>query len=128
MITNYWEELDMPNEILEFHEKSLEEFHIPKWAMINCPYCGKPLQKRAIREIGMKFNSRNMGDIFLEFCCDSCYKMNVLYYRKEVKNTEDFLPFLTGEKSPISMPELEEDMYKLKYNNLIDLMYSKKEC
>lgn len=116
----------MANDILEFHEKSLEEFNIPAWAMIDCPYCGEKLQKRSIREIGMKFNSRNMGDIFLEFCCHSCSKMDVLYYRQEVKSTNEFLPFLTGEKSPISTPELEESMYKLKYNNLIDLMLSKK--
>lgn len=121
MINTYWEELDMSNNILEAHEKCLETFDLPVWTKINCPYCNVSLSKRSIREIGMKFNSRNIGDITLEFCCDSCTRMNTLYYRNEIQNVKEFNLFLTGEKSPVTPPVLEEDMYKLKYNNLTDI-------
>lgn len=122
MINNYWEELNMSNDVLEFHEKELKKFDLPKWVFIDCPYCKEKFSNRSIREIGIKYNSRNIGDIFVEFCCDKCKKMNTIYYRKEIENTKEFISFLNNEKIPKSEPLLEEDMYKLKYNNLIDRM------
>ena len=122
MINNYWEELDMSFDILNFHEELLKQYNLPKWTEINCPYCNEKLTRHSIREIGLKFNTRNIGDIVLEFCCEKCCKMNTFYYRKEAENINDFISVLNGEKMLKSEPVLEENMFKLQYNNAVEKM------
>lgn len=123
MINNYWEDIDMPQSILEFHEKTIEDFSIPQFIKdLKCPYCKEELSSSSIREVGMNFNTRNIGDIFVQFCCSKCSKMNTLYYRKQVSSVKDFNKILDGSISPNVEPVLEEDMYKLKYNNLVEKM------
>jgi len=37
-----------------------------------------------------------------------------------VNSVPQFVPFLNGEKSPTVKPIIEEEMYKMRYNNLIE--------
>lgn len=127
MINNFWEEMYMGNEVIEFHEKLLETYNIPEWARINCPYCNTKFSLHSIREIGFKLNSRNVGDVFFEFCCDNCSKMNTFYYRSQIKESKDFIGFINGEKVPSVEPVIEEDMYKLKYNNCFEKFIESKQ-
>lgn len=121
MRNNYWEELDMNTEILDFHEEALGEVGVPEWmSEINCPFCKKDLPLRSIYGIGIKLNTRNMGDLTVEILCDECRQMDTLYFRKEISKLVDILPLLSGDKQPSSEPVLEEDMYKMKYNNVVE--------
>jgi ribosomal protein S27E len=118
MLNNYWEELKMDN-IGEIHNKKISEMGIPKWMNLKCPYCGKEQPLRSIRSFGVKLNSRNIGDFFVEICCYDCKVSNTMYFRSEIKNIEDVIDLLVR-KEPISKPIIEEEMYAQKYNNLIE--------
>lgn len=106
----------------DFHEKKMKQMNIPKWANIICPFCKKELPIRSIRSIGLKFNSRNIGDIFIEILCEHCEKMDTIYFREDVYDIADFISFLKNEKKPNNLPIIEEEMYKIKYNNLVEKM------
>jgi hypothetical protein len=125
MISNTWEELSANNfkDIGEFHEKFLGEMNIPKWMNLNCPYCEAKLGLHSIREFGLKLNPRNVGDIFVQICCDECKKMDTLYFRKEVSKLADFAAFICDARDPQSEPMLEDVMYKKNYNNLLEKTY-----
>ena len=43
-------------------------------------------------------------------------------FKKEVKNFKEFADFITGIKIPQNIPIIEEEMYKIGYNNLIEKM------
>lgn len=122
MISNYWEELNMSDNIIEFHEKELSQWGIPKWMNFKCPFCGKGLPLRSIRSVSIKLNTRNIGDLAVEFCCDSCRKMDTLYFREGLSKLEEAIPYLKGDKEPLSLPVLEEKMYQMRYNNAVDKM------
>ena len=123
MINNYWEEQDMAEDINHFHEKQVAKMGLPEWVTsIQCPFCESELSMRSIRSLGFKLNTRNMGDIVVEFACDDCEKMDTLYYRDEIKHATGFGDFLNGTTSPKSEAVLEEDMYKMKYNNVMEKM------
>jgi hypothetical protein len=122
MINDYWEEKNISLDIAQFHEEELKKWGIPKWMNVKCPFCNKELPLRSIRSIGFKLNTRNMGDIILEVMCDSCSKMDTVYFHKQVESVKDFIPFLTGEKVPSSESIIEEKMYKMQYNNVVDKM------
>ena len=121
MKCNVWEEQEMIEKILDFHNEMLKDFGVPMWVE-KCPFCQEPLPFRAIREISIKHNSRNVGDLAVQFCCSKCNQMDTIYFRQEVKSIKDVIPFLNGEKSPTSKPVIEEDMYKQQYNNMLDKM------
>jgi len=122
MLSDFWEEKNMSEEILQFHEEELKKWGIPKWMNVKCPFCGAELPLRSIRSIGFKLNTRNMGDIILEVLCEKCSKMDTIYFHKQIESVKDFVPFLTGEKSPSGEPFIEEKMYKMQYNNVMDKM------
>jgi hypothetical protein len=124
MITNFCEEMKMPNSIADFHEKVMEGMEIPKWMNLDCPYCGKKLSLRSIRSFGVKLNTRNLGDIVLEIFCYECSKMDTVYFRSEVEKVSEFIGFLNGNRSPKNKPVLEVEMYKQKYNNVMEKMLS----
>lgn len=127
MINNYWEEMDMNDEVGNYHEKTLREKFFPtcpSWLNFHCPFCKELLPRRSLRTIGIKLNTRNMGDLVVEFCCNSCKKMDTLYYRRQITELADIGKFLLGEKDPDIQPILEEDMYKMRYNNLVEQMIS----
>ena len=122
MISNVWEEQDFNAKLLDFHEKELGKMALPDWTNIDCPFCNKKLPLRSIRSISMKLNTRNMGDLALEFICDKCSKMDTLYFRKDAKNIAEFVSLLENKSKPQSKAILEEDMYKQKYNNVVENM------
>lgn len=127
MISNYWEEQEMADPIYVFHEDMLKHMKIPQWANIECPFCKCALPLRSIRSISLKFNTRNLGDLAVEIICDKCQKMDTVYFVQEIETVSDVIPLLTGEKQPKNKPILEEEMYKLNYNNVLDKMTGKKE-
>ena len=124
MKNNHWEEKRMGPDIHAIHEAALEKMNIPEWMNINCPYCKAELPLRSIRSFGLKFHTRNKGDLFLEVLCEKCGIMNTVYFRKQIDKITDLIDFTTGTKSPSCEPVLEEDMYKLQYNNVLDEMTS----
>jgi hypothetical protein len=122
MLNTFWEELNMSDEVLKFHEEELSKWNLPKWVNIDCPFCGKKQPLRSIRSVSIKFNTRNLGDLALEVCCFDCHRMDTLYFQQEIDKITDVIPFLTGEKEPKNKPILEEKMYELKYNNVVEKM------
>ena len=123
MKNNFWEEKKMGGNINDFHESSLQKMDIPAWMNIDCPYCSEKLPLRSIRSMGVKLHTRNKGDLFLEVLCEKCGIMNTVYYRNQISFFPDIKDFVTGEKSPNCSPVLEEDMYDLQYNNVLEDMY-----
>lgn len=119
MLNNYWEELKMTN-ISELHDKVIAGMNVPKWMNeLKCPYCGKIQPLRSIRSFGLKLNSRNIGDLFVDLCCYECKSLNTLYFRSETKNIGEVIKILT-EKTPATTPLIEEEMYAQRYNNLLE--------
>lgn len=118
-----WDEQFMSEyeEVKELHEDAVTRMHLPEWTLIKCPYCGEKLEKRSIRTIGIKFNTRNIGDLVVEFACEKCSRMDVLYYRDELSSIWDFCLLLQGKRKPEGKALLEHDMYKENYNNLLEL-------
>lgn len=110
----------MGNEIESCHNALLKTMGIPKWMLLKCPYCKADLPLTSIRTVGFKLNTRNVGDIFVEVLCNSCKRMDTLYFRQEISKVTDFIGFLTGDKTPINAPVLESDMYSANYNNLLE--------
>ena len=120
MKNNFWEEKQMEPSIGDFHESSLEKMDIPEWMNINCPFCSNAMPLRSIRSFGLKLNTRNKGDIFVEFLCEDCGLMDTVYFRKQVKKVSDLNDFISGERIPDCKPVVEEDMYILQYNNVLE--------
>ena len=117
-----YEEFWLPSNISKSHEETLKLAECPAWLNIECPYCNKTMPLNSIRSVGLKLNARNLFDIFVEFCCHNCKAGNTLYFKKEVKNFKEFADFITGIKIPQNIPIIEEEMYKIGYNNLIEKM------
>jgi len=122
MLNTFWEELRMDEHLLRFHEEELGKWDLPKWMNVKCPFCGKDQPLRSIRSFTVKFNTRNMGDLAIEICCIDCRKLDTIYFQQEIDKLSDVIPLLTGEKEPKSKPVLEEKMYKLQYNNVVEKM------
>ena len=128
MKNNYWEEMNMNLDVKEFHEESLKKMGIPEWINIDCPYCHKKLPLSSIRSVGFKLNTRNKGDVFIEIMCEDCRLMNTVYYRGQISKVSEFSDFLNSEKIPNSEPILEENMYKMQYNNIVEEMILSKRA
>ena len=120
MKNNHWEEKRMGKGVGDIHEAALEKMDIPEWMNIDCPYCKVELPLRSIRSFGMKFHTRNKGDLFLEVLCEKCGIMNTVYFRSQIDKITDLIDFTTGARNPDCEPVLEEDMYKLQYNNVLE--------
>ncbi len=125
-MNNYWEDLDMSNELKEYHESVVSKMRLPKWAIIDCPFCHKKLSNRSVRSISLCLNARNIGDIAVEFCCDECRKMDTIYYRKNICDMDEFICELERAKHTNYVPVIEEDMYKMQYNNLVEKMLAER--
>ena len=83
MLSNFCEDKNLTDSVLDFHDKILESMKIPEWINVKCPFCDKILPLRSIRSVSLKLNSRNLGDIALEIFCPYCCKMDTVYFRKE---------------------------------------------
>ena len=127
MLNNYWEEQGMNNEVNFFHEEELKKVNLPEWIKkIKCPFCSKELPLRSFRSIQLCLNTRNFGEIAIEVLCDECSKMDTLYFRDKDINIYSFCSYLKGDSSPETNPIIEEDMYKLSYNNIMEKLVSNK--
>jgi len=122
MRNNFWEEQTMPPNIAEFHEVVMSEMEIPTWMNIDCPFCNKKLPLRSIRSVSINFNTRNLGDISIEVLCDECGQMDTVYFREEIAKLPDFIDFIKGERKPKGLPILEQQMYTMRYNNVVEKM------
>ena len=113
----------MSKDIGKHHHEEVSKMGLPEWMQnLICPYCEEKLPLKSIRMVGVKFNTRNLGDTVVEFACDKCMKMDTIYYRKDSVNINEFEKLLSGEKKPEADPVLEEDMYRSGYNNVVELM------
>ena len=122
MKNSFCEDANVKIDVKTFHEEEMAKMGIPKWANVDCPFCHDKLPLRSIRGVTMKFNARNIGDLGVEVFCDKCSLMDTVYFRKEFKGMDDVVSILTGKKEPLSQPIIEENMYKMQYNNLVENM------
>jgi len=122
MSTNVWDEQMTGNELLDFHAKEVEKMQLPEWLHINCPFCDELLPITSIRSVGFRMNTRNIGDITVEFACSSCSQMDTLYFHDELESVSDFVSFLSGENSPKGRGVVEREMYKSGANNTAERM------
>lgn len=132
-MNSYWEDQGMSDELKKCHNETVENMGVPHWAIFDCPFCEEKLDPRAVRSISLCFNARNIGDVAVEFCCDKCSKMDTMYFRQAAKDTEEFAHLVDSNryghtpKSPKSDPLIEEEMYALQYNNLVEKLHFHKE-
>jgi len=123
MKSNFWEEMQIPDQVKIFHKKELCGYSIPDWMQIECPFCKETIAITGLRSFGIRFNTRNFGDLFLEFHCDHCGVMDTVYYRNAAKNTlKDLIPYLLKDWKPETDAVVEEDMYAAMYNNIVERM------
>ena len=126
MKNNFWEEIQMKNineiDIKDLHNESVKKTNVPEWAEIDCPECSKQIPPSGIRRIGLCLNARNIGDIAVTYHCDACGIMNTVYFTKVCQNIEEFCNHLKNKKIDKS-PITEEEMFELRYNNLIEKFY-----
>jgi len=122
MKSNFCEDSCVKLDVSKFHEEEMAKIGLPRWANVKCPFCHKELPLRSVRSITLKFNARNMGDLAVEVFCEECSLMDTVYFRKEFSVIEDAVLFLTGNKEPAGQPIIEENMYKMRYNNVVEKM------
>jgi hypothetical protein len=122
MINNYWEEQDMNQSVHQFHDRELQKMGIPEWIKnIECPFCKSGIPLKSIRTISLCLNTRNFGDVAVEVLCESCSKMDTLYYREGIDHVRSFANLLMkGEVQ--TTPIIEEEMYANQYNNIVEKM------
>ena len=126
MIDNHCEDRGLNEELCSFHKKEIELFGLPCWFdTLECPFCHKVLPIESIRFVGFRLNTRNFGDLVVEFHCKDCCKMDTLYFRREIEDVDDFCDVMTDGKMSLSKPIVEEEMYKLQYNNIIEKKFSR---
>ena len=122
-MTNFWEEQSMDAMIKSYHEQIVTDFGLSEWLHeLKCPFCKTQLATTAIRSFGFRTNTRNFGDLFVEFACEDCEKLDTLYFQSEVENFSDFVDFCDKQHPPTSDPLIEADMYKANYNNAVERM------
>jgi hypothetical protein len=122
MKNSFWEEQLMSDDIKKFHNEVNSEIGIPDWAQIDCPFCKEKIKYSGIRNIGLCLNARNVGDISVEFHCDDCMIMDTVYFRRVAEGVREFALMMDGGFEPEVEPVVEEEMYQLKYHNLIEKM------
>jgi hypothetical protein len=109
------------DQVSDFHDKAIESMGLPSWSKIECPHCEAKINTNGIRGIALCLNARNIGDIAIEFLCGSCGIMNTVYHRKAVTtDINEFAECVKGNKKLDTEPVVEEEMYKLGYNNLME--------
>lgn len=110
--------------IVASHKEHMRSFELPEWVFKQkCPFCGEVLEEFSIRGITFKFNTRNVGDISIEFACEKCKIGDSLYFRKEFENSMDIANIMSGAMNiSESQPVTEEQMYGLSYNNAAEHM------
>jgi len=117
----------MSDPLLSFHEKQMEKMSLPKWIKdIKCPFCNQKGPLRTVRKIQLCLNTRNFGEVAIEVFCDDCKKMDTLYFRTKMDNVADFASSLMGSVEMPPESVVEEKMYKMNYNNILEKMMTSK--
>jgi hypothetical protein len=121
---NFWEDKQACDEkIKEFHSKEVVNTGVPDWIKgLNCPHCEEDIAPRSIQAISFKMNARNFGDFKVDIACDKCGILDYVYFRQAYENMSDICDLVTGEKIPESEAVVEEEMYKKRYNNILEKM------
>ena len=127
MISNYWEDKNMNLDLKKNHNKIIKQMKIPDWALFDCPFCNEKLDYNSIRNIGLCLNARNIGDVSVEFCCDKCSRMDTMYFRKASVDIAEFASMVTSSHADVIPPVIEEKMFKMQYNNLMEIIHLDKE-
>lgn len=111
----------MRSGLLNFHQEIVEKMEIPDWAKVKCPHCTNIVDLNGIRTISVCLNARNLGDLSVEYYCKKCGLMDTIFFRSSIKNLSDFAEYIKNNKKPDAKPVSEEEMYKLGYNNLVEI-------
>ena len=121
MKNNVYDEKSMGDKLKELHQKMTVDMNLPDWVKsLRCPHCVQKLKLNGIREISICLNARNFGDMSVQYHCEKCGLMDTVYYHKSVDSLENFCDLIKNKKSPSSDPVVEEEMYRLGYNNLVE--------
>lgn len=104
------------------HENILKNWKIPKWANIPCPNCNLALSLRSICEIGICFNPKNLGRVFVDCYCEFCCTREKIFFVNKILNLKQFISIFKNGKPHLLVYEKEDAVFKSEKNNLIDLM------
>jgi primosomal protein N' len=122
-MNNYWEDKDMSEKIKKFHDETIKNTNIPEWSRINCPFCTQKLSHRSVRNIQLCLNTKNYGDIAVEFCCDECSKMDTIYFKTGIRTIQEFCNQINS--NTINVKHISEaEMYDMQYNNILTIMHN----
>ena len=122
MKNNFYEEKYMKSEVIKTHRDAVNGLNIPNWLKdLDCPHCDAKLKPEGIRNVSICLNAKNIGDICVEHHCSECGIMDSIYFRGAVKSCiSEFCDYINGDREPEAEPVVEEEMYKLRYNNLVE--------
>src|ERR1035437_6547998 len=78
------------------HENMIKSFQIPEWIVKQkCTKCDKELGHLSLRSIGLKLNAKDIGNFFVEVCCQHCSYGYELHIKNACKNIKkDFIDLL----------------------------------
>ena len=113
----------MEHPILNFHEKQVGKMNLPEWVTaIDCPFCEEDIALRAIYNIQLCLNTRNFGEVAIEVFCNKCKKMDTVYLRTKLTSIDEYIECLKGIQDMPQDVIVEEDMFKMNYNNVAEQM------
>jgi len=120
--------MNAPKTVNEHHSDMVKSIGLPSWMFaLKCPFCKEQLGKASIRAIVFKTNARNIGDLCIDFVCCACKQGDYIYFRKLFKTSADMNAIVDGKSVPSEEPILEEAMYSLQYNNVVEDMLKEKQ-
>jgi len=117
------------DKIKDYHMSKVNSFELPLWMRdICCPFCENRLTSNAFRQISVCLNTRNFGDLCVQFACDDCARMDTLYFNMDIENVNGLHEALSNDElSEEKVPLTEDNMYKAQYNNIVHKMCSEGE-
>ena len=108
-------------DIPEFHKEVLGGMQIPEFFKeLTCLKCNEKLPITALREIGMRFNAKDIGNVVVGYFCPNCGTMSNAHYEKAVEDVPDFIAILNGQHDELGNPKNEQENFFKKENNLLD--------
>lgn len=121
---NIGNDMLVPLNVSVQHKAMMTAMTLPKWLNeVPCPHCKKFMGNASFRSLSFKLNSRNIGDLCVEFICPHCGLGDFIYYRNMFGDVQDIAAIVKGEKIPESLEGVREDkMYQMNYNNVVDAM------
>lgn len=115
------------NDMEIYHRNKAEALGLPEWVLnIECPKCQKKITPEGFRSFELKLNSKNFGDLCVEFLCVECSLVDRYYYKEGVDSIDTLIEYLKG-RSPETEPMNEITMHNDKRNNISDQWYLSKK-